>query len=137
VLQGDLASTFTYFPFTARDSTAAGLFALVLILSTLALDVVTITATVVAVFDTTNPEGATTLRGMLVPGTTPTFDACIVWVALAETVFDGAALTPFAATYAIVGITFQPDTLTHFPEGPSPASLFLFFVASSHASESG
>jgi hypothetical protein len=76
----------------------------VLILSTPALDAVTVATTVTTVFDTTAPKGVMALGGALVPGTTPPFDVYVVWVALAGTVFEGAALAPFDAADTFIGI---------------------------------
>jgi hypothetical protein len=131
---GGIASTFACFPFAIKDSAATNLFALMLILSTATLDAVTVTATVTAVFDMTTPEGVAALEGALVLGTMPALDACIVWVALVGTDFEGVVLMPFGDIDTFAGITFRPGTFTHFLEGLAPMSLFLFFAASSHAS---
>jgi hypothetical protein len=61
------------------------------------------------------------------------FDTYVAWVALPGTIFDRAALMPLGAIDAFVGIAFRTDTLAHFQERRTPVSLFLFFVASSHA----
>jgi hypothetical protein len=63
---GGLTSTLACFPFATRDGATAGLFAPMLILSTLALDAVTVTATVAMVFDAIIVEGAKILGGTLV-----------------------------------------------------------------------
>jgi hypothetical protein len=89
---GGLTSTLVYFAFVVGDSAASGLFTPVLILSTPALHAVTVTAMVTMIFDTTASKGAVALVGMLVPGTTPAFDACVVWVALSRTIFDEVML---------------------------------------------
>jgi hypothetical protein len=104
--EGGLTLTFVCFPFTAGDGAATSLFAPVLILSTPALDAVTIAGTVTMVFDTAVTEGATALRGTLVLGATPAFDAYVAWVALARTVIDEATLAPFGAIDAFAGTTF-------------------------------
>jgi hypothetical protein len=91
---GGIASTFACFPFAIKDSAANNLFALMLILSTATLNAVTVTATVTAVFDMTTPEGVAALEGALVLGTMPALDACIVWVALVGTDFEGVCNTP-------------------------------------------
>jgi hypothetical protein len=58
---GGLTSTFACFPFTDGDGAVAGLFAPVLILSTPALDAVTVATNVTAVFDMAVTEGTTAL----------------------------------------------------------------------------
>jgi hypothetical protein len=105
-------------------------------LSTPALDAVIVAAIVFVVFDMVITEGAIALRGTLVPGAMPAFDACVAWVALARKIFDGETLAPFGATDTFAGTAFRPDTFVHFLEGSAPASLFLFFVASLHSSDS-
>jgi hypothetical protein len=48
-----------------------------------------------------------------------------------------APFLPFEATGTFRGAAFQPDAFTHFPAGPAPASLFLFFIDSLLAFELG
>jgi hypothetical protein len=136
-VRGGFAPTFAYFLFTARDSVAAGLFMPVLILSTPALDAVTVVATVAVVFNTAVPRGTAAFGGIQVPGATLAFDACMAWGAFPGTVYDGVVLTPFDAIDNFVGIILRPYTFTHFKEGPAPVPFFLFFTATSHASELG